>query len=116
MLKTMDPNVIRAMLKDHTDVISQETKKEEEFYKNLSCPMCYGAGCEKRINAIAVRMGEGGPEVASSPFVAGRNLPQGYAHCIHCGTDFDPQTGVIRKAEASLIVPTDLDPAAKIVS
>ena len=112
----MDPDKVRELLEGHDDVLAQETKEEEELYKNLKCPMCYEGGCEKRITPSRVVPGPNGePVVAVSPFVSGKNLPQGYAHCIHCGTDFDPRSGIIRQTEASQIMPVDTDPASTIV-
>lgn len=116
MFKPMDPETIRSLLEGQVDVISAEAKAEEELYNNLSCPVCYEGGCEKRLLESRVVPGPNGePVVAASPFVTGKALPQGYAHCIHCGTDFDPRTGVIRKTEASSIQPVDMDPASRIV-
>lgn len=117
MFKPMDPDLIRELIKTQPDVISEEAKQEQELYKNLSCPVCYeSGGCEKRLKPPKVVLGEDGrPQVVSSPFSNGRALPQGYAHCIHCGTDFDPRSGVIMRTEASSIQPVDLDPATTIV-
>ena len=115
MFKPMDPDLIRELIKDQPDVITPEVEAEKELYANTSCPMCYEAGCEKRTLAPRVLPGENGePIVAASPFVQGKALPQGYAHCIHCGTDFNPRSGIIMQTEASQIEPVDLDPASTI--
>lgn len=117
MFKPMDPDTVRSLIEGQEDVISQALEEEGKLFENLSCPMCYESGCEKRIDAPRVVPGpDGEPVVAASPFVSGRTLPQGYAHCIHCGTDFDPRTGFIRKTEATRVRPVELDPAAMIVS
>ena len=117
MFKTMDPSIIRALIEGQPDALSEETKAEEQLFRNLSCPMCYEAGgCQKRLRQPKIVVdGDGMPTVAVSPFVSGRSLPQGYAHCVHCGTDFDPRSGFIMKTEASSLQPVDLDPAATIV-
>jgi hypothetical protein len=47
-------------------------------------------------------MTEEGPVVVQSPFGDGP-LPEGYAHCIHCNTDFNPHTGMVFKTDASMI-------------
>lgn len=118
MFQTMDPNLIRELINGQPDIISEEAKQEEELFKKLACPMCYEAGgCEKRLRPPKVVVDENGePTVAVSPFTTGRALPQGFAHCIHCGTEFDPHSGVIFKTEASGIQPVDLDPASRIAS
>jgi hypothetical protein len=117
MLKPMDPDIVRALLEGQPDALSEEVRREEEVFRNLSCPMCYETGCQKKIRAAKIVIGEDGtPEMLVSPFVSGRALPQGYAHCIHCGTDFDPHSGVISHTEASNIAPVDLDPATRIVA
>jgi len=117
MFKSMDPSIIRALIEGQPDVLADEVKAEKELYSRISCPMCYEAGgCEKRLRQPKIVIGDDGtPEVLSSPFVSGQPLPQGYAHCVHCGTDFDPHSGVIAKTEASGIQPIDLDPATTIV-
>jgi len=98
-------------------VLATEAKAEKDFYERLACPMCYEAGgCEKRLRPPRVAVNEEGePVVVASPFSSIRALPQGYAHCVHCGTDFDPASGVISRTEATGIQPVDLDPAARIV-
>jgi hypothetical protein len=110
----MDPDIIRDLLEGQPDALSDEVRREEELFRGLTCPMCYEAGCEKRLKAPRIIMGDGGePVIETSPFTSDRALPHGYAHCIHCGTDFDPRSGVIMSTEASNIEPAD--PAAKIV-
>jgi len=117
MFKPMDQELARSLIEGHIDVIAEEAKVEAELYANTRCPICFEGGCEKRTLESRIVAGEdGAPVVVSSPFVPGKVLPQGYAHCIHCGTDFDPRSGVIRKTEASQILPVDVDPAATIVS
>lgn len=118
MFRPMDPTLLRSLLEGQHDVLSEEAKEETKLYQSTSCPMCYEVGgCEKRIRPPKIiAEPDGPPTVVSSPFISGRDLPQGYAHCIHCGTDFDPRSGIIMKTEASTITPVDFDPAATIVS
>lgn len=113
---TMDPSVIRELIKGQPDVISDEIKAENELYKNLSCPVCYeSSGCEKRLRPPKILVSEAGVTLETSPFVTNRALPQGYAHCVHCGTDFDPRSGFIMKTEASTIAPVDVDSASTLI-
>jgi hypothetical protein len=103
MLKVMDPDIVRSLLEGQPDILTAEAKKEAELYQNANCPMCYEKGAEKRMIASKIISGPNGPVVVVSPFSNGSLLPQGYAHCIHCNTDFNPRSGVIIKTEASMI-------------
>ena len=98
----MDQDLARSLIEGQQDILSEESKKEEELYRTVACPMCYQTGAEKRIVSSKIVLTENGPVVVS-PFVQGRLLPAGYAHCLHCNTDFDPKTGVIRHTEVSMI-------------
>jgi hypothetical protein len=103
MLKTMDPELIHKLLEGAEDILTPEVKAEETLYRNTRCPVCGHGECEKRIPAPKVVAGENGElVVAVSPFGADV-LPDGYAHCIHCDTDFNPYTGMIFHTEASMI-------------
>jgi hypothetical protein len=102
-MKAMDPQLIRELLEEQEDILTPEIKAEEALYRHTRCPMCSKGDCEKRTYAPKVVMGENGePIVEQSPFSSGA-LPEGYAHCIHCGTDFNPYTGMIYDTEASMI-------------
>lgn len=103
MFKAMDQDLARSLIEGQPDVLTAEVKKEEELYANTTCPVCYQSGAEKRIAPPKIVQTEDGPVVVRSPFSPGRALPVGYAHCIHCNTDFDPRTGVIRHSELSMI-------------
>lgn len=117
MFKPMDQELARALIEGQPDIITKEAEEERELYSNTRCPICFEGGCEKRTLESRVAISKSGePVVIASPFIQGRVLPQGYAHCIHCGTDFDPRTGVIRRTEASQVLTVDLDPAATLVS
>ena len=111
MLKTMDPDVARALIDGHTDILSAEVEAEAKKYSNLNCPMCHEQGCEKRIYAPKVVITPRGPEPVT-PFSSDKILPRGYAHCVHCSTDFNPDSGIILETEASIIhaPPSDLPP------
>jgi hypothetical protein len=114
----LDPSIVRSLIEGQPDVLSEEAEAEKELYERISCPMCREAGgCEKRLRPPKVAIdADGAPVVVRSPFSSSQALPQGYAHCVHCGTDFDPHSGLISETEASGIMPVDLDPAAKIVA
>ena len=112
MLKVMDPDIVRSLLEGQPDILSAEAKKEAELYRNANCPLCYEKGAEKRMLSSKIVIGPDGPVVVSSPFTGGSLLPQGYAHCRHCNTDYNPQSGIIIKTEASMIAspPSTLPP------
>ena len=102
-MKAMDPDRIRELLAGQEDILTPEIKVEEALYRNTQCPMCSQGDCEKRIYRPKVSIDEEGqPVVEQSPFSSGL-LPEGYAHCIHCGTDFNPYTRVIFRTDASMI-------------
>lgn len=102
-LHPMDPEVIRQLLKSEEDTLTPAIKAEEALYRNTRCPICGQNGCEKRVRPPRVVIDDRGePVVVSSPFGLGP-LPEGYAHCIHCGTEFNPYTGMIFRTEASMI-------------
>ena len=103
MLKTLDPDTIRSLIEGQPDILTEEAKKEAEFYRNVNCPMCCERGAEKRLFPPKILVGPDGPVIVSSPFSNGNLLPQGYAHCTHCNTDFNPYSGIIIKTEASMI-------------
>ena len=103
MLKTMDPDRVRELIAGQTDILSAAVKAEEALYRHTKCPMCGESGCEKKIRPPKVIIDDdGNTEVLSSPFT-GDILPDGYAHCIHCDTDFNPYTGMIFTTAASMI-------------
>jgi hypothetical protein len=103
MLIPMDPQLIRELLENEEDSLSTAIKAEETLYRHTQCPVCGQSGCEKRIQPPKIVVGENGePTVVRSPFGMGP-LPEGYAHCIHCDTDFNPYTGMIFKTTASMI-------------
>jgi len=102
-VKFMDPELIRQALQGEEDILTPEIKAEETLYRNTRCPVCGQSGCEKRLRAPTIVLDENRePVVVASPFGMGP-LPDGYAHCIHCSTDFNPYTGMIFRTEASMI-------------
>lgn len=103
MLKTMDPALIRQLIAGVTDALTPEAEAEAALYRSTQCPVCGERECQKKVKEAKIVPNEDGePIVAVSPFGQGL-LPEGYAHCIHCGTDFNPLTGMIYKTEASMI-------------
>ena len=102
-MKTMDPKLIRELLANQTDILTPEVKAEEAFYRHTRCPLCNEGGCEKKLYQPKVTLDENGEPVVDTSMFSSGILPEGYAHCIHCGTDFNPYTGVIFSTEASMI-------------
>jgi hypothetical protein len=111
MFEPMDPDLAHALIEQEPDVLSEAIKKETELYANIACPMCYQNGAEKRIPPPRFEISTDGlPMLRNSALLTSRPLPAGYAHCLHCGTDFDPHSGLIRQTEASIIADPDSDP------
>jgi len=100
--KTMDPDLVRQLIADQPDIISEAAEREAQLYRNARCPMCLEQGCEKRFDAPKIIVTPDGPTVVSSPFGKGL-LVKGYAICMSCGTQFNPHTGVIRHSPSTLI-------------
>ena len=99
----MDPDRIRELIAGHTDILSAEIKAEDALYRHTRCPVCGEGDCKKKIRPAKVIIDDdGNPEVVTSPFNGGI-LPDGFAHCIHCDTDFNPHTGMIYHTEVSMI-------------
>lgn len=102
-LKPMDPKLIRKLLENQRDILTTEVKAEEALYRHTQCPICGSTGCEKRIQPPKIVLNsDGTPMVLRSPFGSGP-LPEGHAHCLNCGTNFNPHTGMIFQTEASMI-------------
>lgn len=108
-LKVMDPEIARNLIDSEEDVISPALEAEAELFKNLKCPMCYQGGCEKQAKPPKIVMTEDGP-ILSTPTFGDEPILKCDAHCIHCGTTFDPKTGLIYKTEASMLPSPQSDP------
>lgn len=80
----MDPDVIRKLLEGHENVIAPAVEKEQALMSSSPCPVCKGTETEARVNA-------------KRPFIKGKILPNKLLHCLHCGAEFDPGTGLILK-------------------
>lgn len=100
---TMDPEVIKEIISGEADAISDALKEEALLYGGVRCPNCGSQGATKKMDPPTVLTGPEGPIIVNSPFKSDSPLVCGYAHCPSCGADFDPYTGVIRRAEQSLI-------------
>ena len=108
MLKPMDPDTIRQMLDGEEDILTPAAKAEDAHYRATRCPVCNEGGCIKVISEIRVELNElGETEIIQSPFSSLEPLPQGYARCIHCDTEFNPYTGMIYQTAASMIHGSD---------
>jgi hypothetical protein len=85
--KEMDPEVVWTLLEGHKDILTPMTKKEELFFKHMTCPTCKSSSLQAFINA-------------SSPFSAQSPLPNRLLRCLSCQTEFDPNSGIITKVTA----------------
>lgn len=82
--KEMDPETIRSALEGHEDALSPLVRKEEAFFKNVSCTTCG----EKNLTAVLN---------AARPFTDGVPLPNKLLKCLKCETEFDPYSGLITR-------------------
>ena len=94
--KTMDPNLIRSLLKDQVDVITPAAEMESEIYKRARCPVCENVGATKVTEPPKiVPTEEDGMVVIKAPFSQNSPLIVGHAKCPQCETEYSPDTGVI---------------------
>lgn len=109
MLKPMDPTLLCQLVQGQPDVLTKEAEADAKFYRDLRCPLCSKGGCTKKLEAPLIKEGPDGTVLLRTPFGDGM-LPEGYASCNHCGTEFDPYTKVVRSTEASIISSPQSDP------
>jgi hypothetical protein len=81
-LKPVDPRITAKLLEGHQDVISGLAAEREKFYQHQSCPYCQGNSFRK--------IGDG-----RTLFRAGEPLPRYQLHCLDCGCEFDPFSGIV---------------------
>jgi hypothetical protein len=98
VFKTMDPDVIRQLIEGEPNVLEDAVKEDHEIYKKARCPKCFAKNCQKKTDAPKIIMSEEGPQVVSSPFNSDSVIAEGHAQCLECGTEFYPETGLIRDA------------------
>lgn len=100
----MDPDVIRALIKDEKDVITPVAKMESELLKHSHCPACGHQGAEKAVLPPKFVMGEGGElEAIRTPFSSVSSTVQGHARCPACETEYSPMTGVIIQSNVPIL-------------
>lgn len=82
--KEMDPEKIRELLKGHADILGPLAQKEEQVFRNLTCPNCRSGDLESSVNA-------------SRPFSKGSPLPNKILKCLRCSSELDPYSGILLK-------------------
>ena len=107
--KTMDQDLARHLIEKEKDILTPAIEEERKLYENTLCPMCTQGGCKKMTRPPKILSTSSGPEIVESPFGEGP-LTEGYAHCVHCDTDFNPKTGMIYKSAASILASPQSDP------
>lgn len=108
-LKTMDPQEILELLEGEVDVLTPAAEDDAALYANTTCPNCHTKGCQKEIDPVRAVETEDGIELIL-PFGPDSPIALGHAVCVECGTEFDPHTGVIRRAENVMIHDPHSDP------
>lgn len=80
IFKEMNPDDVWRLISAHPNVISEEVKKSEMYFSNLSCPYC-GGGCHPVVNSEKL-------------FDDGSILPNFIAECNDCESQFTPYTKI----------------------
>lgn len=94
--KAMDPELTRALLKGHADVITPAAEMETEVYKAARCPVCGTRGADKVVPPPKIIREEDGDEIIlRAPFSESSPLILGHGKCSNCGTEYSVETGVI---------------------
>jgi len=107
----MDPADVWNLIEGEADILGPAHEQERETFRQARCPACMEVGAEKRIAAPQVELDQDGmPEVVRSAFSPDYPLARGHAHCLHCGTDYDLQTGLILHDNLSMIRAPHSDP------
>jgi hypothetical protein len=101
-LKTMDPEVVWALIEEATDTLTPEIERELQEFENASCPVCYDRGVDRIMERPRVVETPTGITVAL-PFTGSSPLPRSFGRCRNCGTEFDIKTGLIRQARGGVI-------------
>lgn len=104
--KEMDPEMVRQLISDEPDVITQAAKVEQDLFDHLQCPVCGGEGTDKIVKPPKFS-GEGGLVVAC--FTPEKPLPTGTARCRTCNSEFDPYTRVIIKVGEPIITAAQVE-------
>jgi hypothetical protein len=84
-IKTLNPEQVLKAIKGIPDVLTQETKDEQQYLKNLVCMVCG----KRNITNI--------PLVIDGKPVFGEYLPKNIRRCLDCNSEFEPYTKVIVK-------------------
>lgn len=82
IFKEMDPALVRKALEGHENILASASKRQQEFFKGLSCPVCHQTGVMPFLDTKAPL------------FKPGELLPSYMARCNSCSHEFDPQSPV----------------------
>jgi hypothetical protein len=80
IFKEMNPDDVRKALEGHTNVIEEEVRRHEAYFKDLECLYCQG-DCHPVVS----------PEKL---FEKNGILPRYLAECSLCGCQFEPYTKI----------------------
>lgn len=77
----MDPTERTQLLEGQVDILTDKVAEESEYLSTLPCPKCGTTHCLPTVDA-------------RKPFVDGQILPRRLMHCLNCGLEFEPYTGI----------------------
>ncbi len=78
MFKEMDPDEVWRAIEGHKNILAEETKKVEDYFKKVRCPRCTGS-CRPILNNPSL-------------FKENEILPDYLAECVDCGAVYTPYT------------------------
>jgi hypothetical protein len=81
IFKPMKKEDVLKSLGGQEDVLTPEVKRNEEYFRSLSCPYC-GNKCMPFVDP-------------SRLFREGDLLPNYMARCVACGSEFEPYTKIL---------------------
>jgi hypothetical protein len=87
--KPLSQDEIWKLLEGQEDILTPLVKKEQAFFRNCPCPSCGEYSHSQLVNA-------------RRPFSEGSPLPNIVLKCLHCRTEFDPNTRLVTSYQPAI--------------
>lgn len=89
--KEMDPELIKSILAEETDILTPLLEADQKIYNEASCPQCGGTTVKERDLDNDLEVLEDGSVVSKST----RPIPKYLCRCVDCRCLFDPFSGLL---------------------